>query len=168
MKTKKNQFLSTFWMFMTPLSLLVQRYSLSESEYFPRPHTFSRNCILTSLGFSVHFRCWRCWCTDELPDFQCLGYLLPNHSSEGGLESHLEMSTPTYMVQSHLFIQNPSPTSRGVPPNIWYTLESHLIKSKFPFSCYKMTITDEQTGRPPLAQATLQIKWNEKLWFVRW
>ena len=84
-------------------------------------------------------------------------------SSEGGLESHLEMSTPTYMVQSHLFIQNPSPTSRGVPPNIWYTLESHLIKSKFPFSCYKMTITDEQTGMPPLAQATLQIKWNEKL-----
>ena len=90
------------------------------------------------------------------------------HSSEGGLESHLEISTPTYMVQSHLFIQNPSPTSQGVPPNIWYTLESHLIKSKFPFSCYKMTITDEQTGRPPLAQATLQIKWNEKLWFVRW
>ena len=37
-----------FWILIFPFSLLFQRNSRSESEYFPLFQTFSRNCTLTS------------------------------------------------------------------------------------------------------------------------
>ena len=41
---------NTFWILIVPFNLLFQRYSRSESEYFPLSHTFSKNCTFTSPG----------------------------------------------------------------------------------------------------------------------
>ena len=47
-----------FWILIFPFSLLFQRYSRSEREYFPLPHTFSKNCTFTSftVGLLGHER----------------------------------------------------------------------------------------------------------------
>ena len=52
-----------FWTLILPFSLLFQRNSRSEREYFPLSHTFSKNCTFTSCTVGLNGQERRCFRT---------------------------------------------------------------------------------------------------------
>ena len=105
-----------FWTLIVPFSLLFQRNSRSEREYFPLSHTFSKNCTFTfsTVGSQGHER-------------RCLRTLVSLHQCSLNLTQLVTVVFPAYW-STHLHVIPYIPESLQLTLGLmWYFfLETEL------------------------------------------